>query len=312
MRFGKFLATVSCVALSACGGDGGPGDNPPPVVALPPTPVPPTPPPPPPPPVTIYGSPRDYANGFSFTTGIGYSDSFFAPETGGIQDIQVTFLEPGQTAGFAFTPTPEMARFTYGADVHSYSVDQRFSDLTAVPVQYRAGGSILSLDTYNNLGYVNLAIYYPPPGPTETRNGVAGRSGGSQLILFGPPTAASDALPPILNYRQATSGFSFPPGPVYDLLLQGLSIDTASNSVSGTVLVRSQAPNFPTIGTLTLSGTLDPQTRILSGTLTDAQSGYSGNFRAQLFGPKGTQMGMLLQVNKNGAVAVYGYLIAGT
>ena len=317
----RSVASSALLALTACGGGGGTGGSTPIAVVPGSTPMPmpmpmpmpaatATPTPSAAPTVPAYATANDFTRDLVIDGQLGFTIDTFEPASGG----SYTFVGGSMFANdarytLAYTVSPDTARLTLNGAVDSYTTMEL--NYAGTQRYYRRLGEadlLVGLETgrtATSTTKIGSALYTP-----ETRAGIAGQRRSLRMAVAGRPTLAADALPSPLSFR----GLALVLGGTTDRALFA-STDTLSFSLTGDGLVQGYVSVLGFGGTqviLTFSGTLDRATNSIQGTIADTRAGFAGQFRGQLFGPNGAELGLVYRAERTGDGAVLAGEYVGT
>lgn len=299
-RFLSSLLVLSAVCLSGCGSDNGGGSTTVPPGTPTPTPTPsPTPTPTPTP---TYAIALDFtqlrtshARGVEVSTPQNWK---FDPPGGFV----VTYSDPilntaNDTAEMTYDPSDEIFQFRFGTD----GVGSSKADIVSQDVDSRT-----YFHAYNGWGSL-IKIYRPRPSfeyvnvLKQTRgynNGGVEKNSINRYVTYGSETRLDDV--PKLGSSSYSVGFAASLaniGEGEDLSGFGsLEVNYDTGIVSGSIPLDQITPIYPAVDihlVIKITGTYSSATNDFTGHLSSSDGSVSGDFTGKLYGPKGTELGII-------------------
>lgn len=313
----KIVLSALIVAIaSSCGGGGtSGGEN---IVTVSPTPTP-TPTPPPPSPSPSYPTAFDFSidRSFSFPMAMAYyverytSDvpPYYSLESWGGELYKWSFLQSKliySQASETFSISHDGVTTAFGPSELTRKEEglRWFFKQLAEPAKYD------SLDLYTFAPNLKFVAF----GTQDTRSSArgtgqaAGTLSTTRYFLFGAPTVVSD-IPKSgdFTYRvggQTSSPYGLDGGVKFSIRSGNIQISQGMTRVTGTLDIEqlgSVNGSAQQKGQITIFGTINPDSNEISGSIsgTTVQLTLTGEFAGQLYGPQGSELGLVLVLRRN-------------
>lgn len=316
------MAMASCVALAACGGGGGGGGGAGPVsvtsggAATPaPTPSPSASPSPTPTPSPPYALAFDFAADRSFFAfgaelrQVGrYATAALSSWT--VDETTVRLLTEDNMAMLTYTSSNQSLSANFARDTITFASSDNMSRSDQFLFYYSTAQQSSIRITRQNPAHLYVL---QSRQELERRLANGSRERLDRFGVFGVATVAAD-LPTtgVSSYPVVLSSTAPTRNGVGGFTASGsLRVDHASGAVSGTLSATELVDSglTPLRATLTFSGSVSPASGEMDGTITSADSGFTGDFDGRLFGPRGVEAGAAFTLARSDGVRVAGGVV---
>jgi hypothetical protein len=230
-----------------------------------------------------------------------------------VGQTQVSFDDESTMIGFDFTATTNTYRARYNGDAisaitnrsidpfYGYSSDSLLTDANSRLDRFQrsSGGN-------SYVGYVDWDnVVDPTPAEPSTKNIIRRMLFGARTLVTDMPSAGSITF----TGSTATTSYSGTTGENATI-----TVDFATRAVNVVTGYRSPSLgsagsgiNPPAASPMTMSGTLDPLSGRISGTVTSGEA--QGRFEGALYGPRAAEIGIVFTVGSSAGLV--GRLLAG-